>query len=117
MDENREACDCPIDYQVNYTVKVQNMKSITRIHHLPLVVQYDCYEVTRILFVWKQNKNNDFIQQLGTVMCPLRQRILEIIPLMQNASIVAMLFWTLTVQFIWQSMGQSQASRFSSKIS
>ncbi len=27
------------------------------------------------------------------------------------------LFWTLTVQFTWQSMGQSQASRFSSKIS
>ncbi len=21
FDENREACDCPIDYQVNYTVK------------------------------------------------------------------------------------------------
>ncbi len=81
MDENCEACDCPIDCQVNYTVNVQkNMKSIARIHHLPSVVQYDCYEVTRILFVRKQNKNNDFIQQLGTVMCPLRQRssILEI---------------------------------------
>ncbi len=28
LDENREACDCPIDCQVNYTVKVQkSMKS------------------------------------------------------------------------------------------
>ncbi len=27
------------------------------------------------------------------------------------------LLWTLTVRFTWQSMGQSQASRFSSKIS
>ncbi len=26
------------------------------------------------------------------------------------------LLWTLTVQFTWQSMGQSQASRFSSGI-
>ncbi len=28
-----------------------------------------------------------------------------------------LLFWALTVLFTWQSMGQSQASRFSSKIS
>ncbi len=27
------------------------------------MVQSDCYEVTRILFVRKENKNNDFIQQ------------------------------------------------------
>ncbi len=28
MDENQEACDCPIDCQVNYTVKAQkSMKS------------------------------------------------------------------------------------------
>ncbi len=34
--------------------------------------QSDCYEVTRILFVWKWNKNNVFTQQLGTVTSPLR---------------------------------------------
>ncbi len=34
-------------------------------------VQSDCYEATRILSVWKYNKNNDFIQQLGTVTSPL----------------------------------------------
>ncbi len=35
----------------------------------------------------KINKNNDFIQQLGTIKSPLCQRsaILEIIPWMQNA--------------------------------
>ncbi len=40
LDENREACDCPIDCQVNYTVKAQkNMKGIVKIVHLPSVVQ------------------------------------------------------------------------------
>ncbi len=40
LDENREACDCPIDWQVNYTVKVQkSMKHIARMLHLPSVVQ------------------------------------------------------------------------------
>ncbi len=83
----RKACDCLIDCKVIYTVKVQkNMKSIARILHLPSVVQSDCYAATRILFVWKKNKNNDFIQHLGTVTSPLSQRsgILEIIPWTQN---------------------------------
>ncbi len=63
------------------------MKSITRILHLPPVVQPDCYEATRILFAWKLNKNNNFIQQLGNVTSPLCQRsaILKIIPWTQNA--------------------------------
>ncbi len=39
-DENREACDCPIDCQTINTVKTQkSMKDIFRIVHLPLMVQ------------------------------------------------------------------------------
>ncbi len=48
LDETREACDCPIDCQVNNFVKVQ--KRIARILNFPSVVQSDCYEATRILF-------------------------------------------------------------------
>ncbi len=45
--KNREACDCPIDCQVNYTVKAQkSMKGIVRIVHLPSVVQPVLYEAT-----------------------------------------------------------------------
>ncbi len=56
-----EACDCPIDYQVKNTVKAQkSMKGIVKIVHLPSVVQSEFYEVTRILFVQKENKNNNF---------------------------------------------------------
>ncbi len=62
LDEDREACDCPIDCQINNTVKVQkSMKDIVRILNLPSVVQSELYEATRILFVRKENKNNDFI--------------------------------------------------------
>ncbi len=87
MDENREACDCLIDCKVIYTVKVQkNMKSIARILHLPSVVQSDCYAANKNTFCMEKNKNNDFIQHLGTVTSPLSQRsvILEIIPWTQN---------------------------------
>ncbi len=36
LDKNQEACDCPIDCQVNNTVEVQtSMKSISREVHLP----------------------------------------------------------------------------------
>ncbi len=63
LDKNREACDCPIDCQVNTTVEVQKiMKSIARIVHLPSVVQSEFYEATILLFVCKENKNNDFFQ-------------------------------------------------------
>ncbi len=56
LDKNREACDCPIDCQVNNTVEVQkSMKSIARVIHLPSVVQSEFYEATRILFVCKEN--------------------------------------------------------------
>ncbi len=38
LDVNQEACDCPIDCQVNYTVKAQKiMESIVRIVNLPSV--------------------------------------------------------------------------------
>ncbi len=40
LDENREACDCPIDCQVDNTAKAQkSMKDIVKIVHLPSVVQ------------------------------------------------------------------------------
>ncbi len=64
LDKNQEACDCPFDCQVNTTVEVQKiMKSIAREVHLPSVVQSEFYEATIILFVCKENKNNDFFQQ------------------------------------------------------
>ncbi len=60
LNENQEACDCPIDCIVNCTVKAQkSMKSIVRIVYLPSVVQSEVYEATRILLVRKENKNND----------------------------------------------------------
>ncbi len=64
LDENQEVCDCPIDCQVNSTVKAQkSMKNIVKIVHLPSVVQSELYEATRIFFLCKENSNNDFIQQ------------------------------------------------------
>ncbi len=60
--------DCPIDCQVNNTVKAQkSMKNIIKIVLLPSVVQSELHEVTRIIFVPKENKYNDFIQQF--VIC------------------------------------------------
>ncbi len=57
LDENRESFDCPIDCQVNNTVKAQkSMKDITKIVHLPSVVQSELYEATRILFFPKKKK-------------------------------------------------------------
>ncbi len=71
LDENREVCDCPIDCQVNNTVKAQkSMKDIVKIIHLPSVVQSECYEATRILFVNKENKNYDFTQQFHVTVAP-----------------------------------------------
>ncbi len=58
LDENREACDCPIDCQVINTVKAQSMKSIAKILHLSSVVQSDCYEPSqaKILFILFSNQ-------------------------------------------------------------
>ncbi len=39
-------------------------KDIVKIVHVILVVQPSLYKATRILFVSKENKNDDFIQQL-----------------------------------------------------
>ncbi len=40
LDENREACDCPIDWQTIFTVLAQkSMKDVIRVVHLPSVVQ------------------------------------------------------------------------------
>ncbi len=38
-------------------------KDIIKIVNVTSVVQPYCYEATRILFVCKENKNNDFVQQ------------------------------------------------------
>ncbi len=38
------------------------MKDIVKIVHLPSVVQSECYEALRIIFVRKENNNYDFIQ-------------------------------------------------------
>ncbi len=43
---------------------VQSVKDIVRIVHLPSVVQSEWYEAARTLFLRKENKNNNFIQQL-----------------------------------------------------
>ncbi len=62
--------------EVINTVKVQkSMKSIAKIVHLSSVVQSDCYEATRILFVRKENTNNDYIQQF--ISCCHRSAILK----------------------------------------
>ncbi len=64
MDENREACDCPIDCQTINTVEAQkSLKNIVRIVHLPSVVQPQRYEVTRKLFLRKEKKdlNQQFV--------------------------------------------------------
>ncbi len=71
-----------------------------------------------MLFVYKENKNNDFIQQVISVL-PLRQ--LENIRWTQTAyavlcqphhtdmfsTFIYALIWAITVLFTWQSMGQS----------
>ncbi len=52
LDENWDACDCPIDCQVINTVKAQKtMKDIVKIVHLPSVVQLEYNEATRTLFL------------------------------------------------------------------
>ncbi len=51
-------------FLITTTFKVQKgIKNIVKIVHVILVVQPQCYEATRILFVHRENKNNDFIQQ------------------------------------------------------
>ncbi len=49
LDENREACDCPIDCQVNYTVKAQ--KIIKRI--IKLIPSMGSCEILKRL-MWKR---------------------------------------------------------------
>ncbi len=59
--KTRRLVTVSIDCQVNNTVEVQKrIKSIVRIVHLPSVVQSEFYDVTRIVFVRKENKNNAF---------------------------------------------------------
>ncbi len=54
----------PLTAKVNNTVKAQKrMKDIVKIVHLPSVVQSEFNEATRTLFMYKEHKNNNFIQQ------------------------------------------------------
>ncbi len=74
--------------EVNYTVKVhKNMKQIVKIVHLPSVVQSEFYEAMRIVFVRKENKNNDIystIHQISVSLCQ-RSAILKSIRRTQSA--------------------------------
>ncbi len=59
------------DCMINNTVKVQkNMKNIVKIIHLPSVVQSELNEATRTLFLRKENKYYDFIQQFVSSTSP-----------------------------------------------
>ncbi len=73
LDENREACDCPIYCIVNCTVKIhKSMKSIIIIVHLPSVVQSEFNDATRTLFLCRENKTTLFNNS-----SPQRSAILE----------------------------------------
>ncbi len=50
------------------------MKSIARVVHLPSVVQSEVYEATRILFVCKENKNNDLFSTIRLLSVSPRHR-------------------------------------------
>ncbi len=78
MDENREACDCPIDCQINCTVKA--LKSIAREVHLPSVVQSEFNEAMRTLFLQKENKTTTLFNNLS--------------PLVQRSAILENIRWT-----------------------
>jgi len=172
------------------------MKDIVKIVHLPSVVQSEFNEATRTLFMCKEHKNNNFIQQIcfhvtvvpfwrvstgpkqSTLFCVIRTtwircfysnqsankhrkcicvvwltqksvrcfgptntriKLLFLFSLHRKSVLVAsvnsdwttdgrwsiltmsfILWWTwiyLTLSFTWQSMGQSQVSQFSSKLS
>ncbi len=63
LDENREACDCPIDCQTIKTVKAQkSIKNIVRIVHL----WFNC-NVMKLREYFLYAKKEDFIQQFVCV--------------------------------------------------
>ncbi len=66
LDENREACDCHVDCQVNNTVKTQ--KSM----NTPSAISGSIwtYWSDENTFLHKENKNNDFIQQFVSSAIP-----------------------------------------------
>ncbi len=64
FDEIRELSDPPIDSNTTTMFKAQkDSKDTVKIVHVTSVVQSQLYEATIILFVCKENKNKDFIQQ------------------------------------------------------
>ncbi len=69
--EYRKDCERPIDCQVKKTFKAQkSMKDIVKIVHLPSEVQSEFYEAMRMLFVSKENKKSNFIQQFVSSVLP-----------------------------------------------
>ncbi len=55
--KKRGACDCPIDRQVNNTVKAQKrMKDIVKIVHLPSVVQRNVMKLREYFLYAKETK-------------------------------------------------------------
>ncbi len=84
FDENGELSDPPIDSKDPNTIKAQKRsKDIIKVIHLALVVSLKFYKATRILFVRKENKNNDFIQQFVFSASPY-SAILESITYVHN---------------------------------
>ncbi len=69
---NSELSDPPIHSKDPNTIKVQKRsKDIIKIIHVTSVVQPLFYEAQRILFVHKQIKNNNFIQQFVSYASPI----------------------------------------------
>ncbi len=64
---------------LNNTVKAQKRIKTVRIVHLPSVAQSELYETTRIVFVRKENKNNDIYSTICLLSVSLCCTILEII--------------------------------------
>ncbi len=66
------------------------MKDVVKIVHLPSVVQFELYKATIILFVCKENKNNDIystIRLLSLSVCQC-SAILESIRWVQSAYVI-----------------------------
>ncbi len=77
------------------------MKTIIKIVHLPSVVQSEFYEVTRILFVRQENKNNDIYSAIHLLSVSHHQR----------SAILESIRWTQSVDAI-DLNGNSVSNRY-----
>ncbi len=78
-------------FLITATFKAQKgIKDIVKIVHVTSLFQPQCYEATRILFVCKENKMNDFFQQFllfrVSLHCAIRTvpQCLRVVLLMQK---------------------------------